>query len=177
MKNSSLIFPPLKEVLNNASEVPKERISTPEKFYKCVQNYYEMCNANSREVVTNKGIQFIDKPFTISGLCISLGITKTRLMALSRIPEYKEIVEFCFLLSENYLEEGMLNGKINTLGSMFALKNNFGWRDNKAENSDRSIVINVVGNEDTVKTAELVNDQDTIKQLEKSGLNFDMEDN
>ncbi|MGL4998247.1 MAG: terminase small subunit [Cetobacterium sp.] len=173
----SLIFPPLKEVLNNALETPKEKIATPEKFYKCVQEYYEMCSANSREVATNKGIQFIEKPFTISGLCLNLGITKRKLGQLSKMEFYREIVEYCFLLSENYLEEGMLSGKINTLASMLALKNHFGWRDNRRESEEKSVVVNIVNERPKEKIAERVDDQATIKQLESSGLNFDMEDN
>ncbi|MGL5051023.1 MAG: terminase small subunit [Fusobacteriaceae bacterium] len=173
----SLIFPPLKEVLNNALATPKEKISTPEKLYKCVQEYYEMCNAQSREIATNKGIQFIEKPFTISGLCLSLGISKRKLNQVAKLEDFREIIEYCFLLSENYLEEGMLSGKINTLASMLALKNHFGWRDNRRESEEKSVVVNIINERPSETLAERVDNDSTIKQLESAGLNFDMEDN
>lgn len=172
----SLIFPSLKSVLSNALETPEEKIATPQSFYNAVQEYYEMCNMQSREIETNKGIQFIEKPFTINGLCVNLGITKRKLNFLAKKPQYREIIEFCFLLSENYLEENMLNGKINSLGSIFALKNNFGWKENKQDHETNAITVNIVSERPEIKMADLVNDEETKKMLEESGLNFDLQE-
>lgn len=178
MGTTSLLMPELSVILSNSVESPHKKYDTPQKFYEAVRGYIEICNVQSREEVTKRGIQFIEKPFTINGLCIYLGITRQKFTALCRKPEYSEICEIIKLIAENYLEESMLNGKTNAIGAIFSLKNNFGWKESREEKLDKDVVINIVANKDNnIKEAEIISDDDTIKELENCGLNFDAPDN
>lgn len=173
----SMLMPELSVILTNSLQEPSVKYSTPEKFYNGVRDYIEMCNVQSREVETKRGIQFIEKPFTLTGLCIFLGITKQKFNALRKQPQYKEICEFAELISENYLEEGMLNGKLNVIGSIFSLKNNFGWKENKTEVLNPDVTINIVGADGKkIEDAKIIDDNETIKLIEEAGLNFDTVD-
>lgn len=172
-----LLMPSLDVILANAREKPNDKIDTVQKFYNGVRGYIELCNVQSREVETKKGVQFIEKPFTLSGLCIHLGITRQKFTALCRKEEYKEICELAKLIAENYLEENMLNGKINPIATIFTLKNNFGWKEQQANEEQKDIVVNIVAGAQAIKEAEVViDDDDTIKELENAGLNFDSPD-
>jgi hypothetical protein len=170
-------MPSLDIILANAREEPNTKINTVQKFYDGVRSYIEMCNLQTREIETKKGVQFIEKPFTISGLCIHLGITRQKFTALCRKEEYKEICELVRLIAENYLEENMLNGKINPIATIFTLKNNFGWKEQQANEEQKDIVVNIVSGGQVIKEAEVViDDEETIKELENAGLNFDSPD-
>lgn len=69
------------------------------------------------------------KPYTVTGLCVFLEISRETLNEYSKKNEYAETVRKAKIIIENYVEEGLLNGAINTIGGIFNLKNNFGWVD------------------------------------------------
>lgn len=176
IQDNKIFMPDLEVILSSKlDESVHKKYDTPEKFYNSVRAYMDLCHLNSREVMTKKGVQFIEKPFTVSGLCVHLGITRQKFSALSRKEGYKELCEYINLIAENYLEENMLNGKLNPISSIFALKNNFGWKEQKEEKKEQDIVVNIVATRKE-EVAEIIDDAETIKTIESCGLNFDAPD-
>ena len=66
------------------------------------------------------------RPYTLSGLCLALGITKSTFYSLRQNKSYCESVEMAILKIEAYIEEGGVSGE---------LKENFGWGEEKASPS------------------------------------------
>jgi hypothetical protein len=69
------------------------------------------------------------KPYTISGLCNYLDIVRDTWIEYGKKSEYADSVKKAKQTVEEYVEEGMINGSLSTIGSIFNLKNNFGWVD------------------------------------------------
>jgi hypothetical protein len=103
---------------------------TPEEMETKIYEYFACCDEQKEISVNDKGqSKVIQKPYTISGLCIYLGISKETWSQYLKRPEYTEITAMAKLQVENYVEENSLMGKINPVMSIFNLKNNFGWTD------------------------------------------------
>jgi len=69
------------------------------------------------------------RPYTVSGLCVFLGIFRETLLDYGKRPDTAEIVKMAKYKVETCIEEGSLTGRWNVIGSIFNLKNNFGWVD------------------------------------------------
>ena len=173
---STLLMPELSVILSSRPESMHVKYNTPEKFYESVRAYMDMCHLQSREIESKRGVQFIEKPFTINGLCVHLGITRQKFNALCKKEGYVEICEFIKLLAENYLEESVLNGKINPIAGIFSLKNNFGWKESRPEETQKDIVVNIVATRPEKMAEVVIDDAETVKELESCGLNFDAPD-
>jgi hypothetical protein len=106
------------------------KYQTAEELLNGINGYFIWCD-EQKEVITNsKGeIKTISKPYTISGLCVYLGISKDAWNNYSSVDIFIDITAMAKLKVENYVEENSLNGKINPIMSIFNLKNNFGWTD------------------------------------------------
>lgn len=68
-------------------------------------------------------------PLTFTGLALALGITRTTLLNYSKDEEYSEIVLEAKARVEKSMEEMLLSGKGSATGIIFALKNNYSWKD------------------------------------------------
>ena len=68
------------------------------------------------------------KPKTMTGLALHLGITRKTLTEFSRTDRLGDVIEKAKLRCENELEERLISGMPAT-GIIFALKNNYGWHD------------------------------------------------
>lgn len=99
-----------------------------------VNKYFE----SSRSIkVDKKGVPVLDengipvtvweKPVTISGLAVYLGITKQTLLNYKKDDKLVDILDFAWTQCENYAEEQLFGSK--PVGSIFNLKNNYGWKD------------------------------------------------
>lgn len=87
------------------------------------------------EEKTNKYFMECDltgEPYTITGLCIALGITRETLNEYSKNKKFSDTIKKARLKVENYLEKHLITDN-STTGIIFNLKNNFGWKD-KQEN-------------------------------------------
>ena len=82
-----------------------------------IDNYFDMCD-NCR------------RPYTISGLARHLGITRKTLLEYQKKygGEYGEIIEEAKTRIEEFVEACLFKNGIAT-GTIFNLKNNFGWND------------------------------------------------
>lgn len=67
------------------------------------------------------------KPYTVSGLCLSLGITKRRFAVLKKDKSFSEAVEMALLKIEAYIEENCISGDIGGTLALALLKEHFGW--------------------------------------------------
>ncbi len=67
------------------------------------------------------------RPYTISGLCLAVGITKHEFAGLKRDQSYAEAVEMALLKIEAYIEENSIAGAINGTLALAILREHFGW--------------------------------------------------
>ena len=67
--------------------------------------------------------------YTVSGLCLWLGITRTTLCDYENNARFSDTVKRAKMRIENNLEELAELGLINASVSIFSLKNNFRWTD------------------------------------------------
>lgn len=107
------------------AEVGRPMKYTIEDFNKMVEEYFIMCD---KHIIEN-GDKIIHKPYTITGLCLYLDISRETLNNYEAIPEFLDTIKKAKNKIENYVEEMSLNGLLNPTVSIFNLKNNFGWKD------------------------------------------------
>lgn len=68
------------------------------------------------------------EPYTITGLCIALDITRETLKEYLKKEAFSDTIKKSKLRVENYLEKHLITDG-STTGIIFNLKNNFGWSD------------------------------------------------
>ena len=68
----------------------------------------------------------------MSGLCLALGITKSRFAELREDKRFCDGVEMAMLKIEAFIEEGGFSGDISGTLALADLKENFGWGDEHA---------------------------------------------
>jgi len=102
---------------------------TAEEFEKKINEYFIYIDDVNvkRKLKRFEGEKF--KPFTLSGICVYLGISRETWNEYSKKNGYIDTIKRTKTIVENYAEEGLLNGSLNAIGAIFNLKNNFGWVD------------------------------------------------
>lgn len=101
---------------------------------KKINEYFEFCDRSN-------------EPYTVTGLCLALGICRDTLLEYSKNSEFSDTIKKAKMRVENYLEKHLITDS-STTGIIFNLKNNFGWKD-KQEN------VNIgVSYEDYIKKVE-----------------------
>lgn len=70
-----------------------------------------------------------DRPYTITGLAVALGTDRSTLIEYAGKEKFSYTIKSAKAKIENYTNEAMLSNKLNTVGSIFNLKNNYGWKD------------------------------------------------
>lgn len=82
-----------------------------------IDEYFDICNNNRR-------------PYTVSGLARHLGLTRKTLLEYQKKygGEYAVIIEDAKTRIEEFVEACLFKSGIAT-GTIFNLKNNFGWSD------------------------------------------------
>lgn len=68
------------------------------------------------------------EPYTVTGLCLALEITRETLSQYFKSDEFSDTIKKAKLRVENYLEKHLITDT-STTGIIFNLKNNFGWTD------------------------------------------------
>jgi hypothetical protein len=69
------------------------------------------------------------KPYTITGLAVALDTSRQTLLNYEERDEFFDTIKRAKDKCESWVEENMLAGKSNPTGSIFSLKNNYGWKD------------------------------------------------
>ena len=85
-----------------------------------IEAYFKDCEVN-------------EKPYTISGLALSLGVDRRTIVNYSHNEEFFPTIKKARAKCENYAEEQLFIGK-NTAGVIFNLKNNYSWKDQQEVN-------------------------------------------
>ena len=108
-------------------------------FAKRAANYFKecdggeetfFCKACAEEFRSAKCVSckhFRGKPYTVSGLCLALGITKRKFSALKKDKSFADAVEMALLKIEAYIEENCISGDIGGTLALALLKEHFGW--------------------------------------------------
>ncbi|WP_294378967.1 DNA-packaging protein [uncultured Clostridium sp.] len=90
---------------------------------------------NSQEELEQKIMEYwqrceqLNKPYTLSGLALWIGIDRKTLYNYSEKDEFFPTIKKAKDIVEASMEERALTGENNVTFSIFALKNNFGWKD------------------------------------------------
>lgn len=112
------------------------KYETPEEMQRIIDLYYIACKLNSTESEVPEGlteeeahtIQHIDDVVpTISGLAYTLGMSTEALRNYEQKDEFLATVKKAKQRVEMSLEQRLAGTAVT--GSIFSLKNNFGWKD------------------------------------------------
>lgn len=115
----------------------KEYSRSPELFKSNCEAYFLNCDSVNAEK--------LKKPYTISGLCLYLGISRSELDKLSKKKTLSVICKEISLKIESFIEENALLGALANNPALYSLKYNFGWTDKpfKANESDESKAVKI----------------------------------
>lgn len=102
---------------------------TPEAFEKGIVEYFQAVEEENKQRKLQRFTGEKLKPYTLSGICVYLGISRETWREYSNREDYAQAIKQARMIVENFVEEGLLNGSINPIGGIFNLKNNFGWVD------------------------------------------------
>ena len=92
------------------------KYKTEKELQKGIEAYFNMCDEKQ-------------KPYTMSGLALSLGIDRTTLVRYGDRDLFANLIKNAKQKVQAQLEENALMGKGNAVFTIFNLKNNYGWRD------------------------------------------------
>ncbi|MBC2478150.1 DNA-packaging protein, partial [Clostridium beijerinckii] len=103
--------------MDEKKEVGRPRaFNSQEELEQKIMEYWQRCEQNN-------------KPYTLSGLALWIGIDRRTLYNYSTRDEFFPTIKKAKDIVEASMEERALTGDNNVTFSIFALKNNFGWRD------------------------------------------------
>jgi len=92
------------------------KFETPEELDEKINEYFTKCE--------QKG----ERPF-ITELAYYLDTSRETLREYKERPEYVDSIKKALMRCEMALEKNLIEGKINPTGTIFNLKNNYGWKD------------------------------------------------
>lgn len=92
------------------------KYKTEKELQKGIEEYFNMCDEK-------------EKPYTMSGLALSLGIDRITLINYGKRDLFFTLIKEAKQRVQAQLEENALMGKGNAVFTIFNLKNNYGWRD------------------------------------------------
>lgn len=110
-------------------------IKTKEELQKRIDKYFNDCDSRIKTFVDKDGNEttaLVPQPYTMSGLAMSIGLDRARLLNYER-EETKEYY-YTIKLARQRVEADMerrLYETSNQAGIIFGLKNNYGWRDER----------------------------------------------
>lgn len=90
--------------------------NSQEELEQKIMEYWRRCEQNN-------------KPYTLSGLALWIGVDRKTLYNYSEKDEFFPTIKKAKDIVEASMEERALTGENNVTFSIFALKNNFAWRD------------------------------------------------
>lgn len=103
-----------------------------------IDNYFTECDEH-------------DKPYTISGLCYALGMERSTLLRYCERNDTEIDLGLCNTIKSAKArilaqqEERLITGKGSTVGLIFSMKNNQGWKDTQdiSANINDTVTIDV----------------------------------
>lgn len=97
------------------------------------------------EVVESYFTGLGDEPPTVAGLALALGMTRETLNQYGRDDEYSDTIKKAKQRIEVHLERRLYDGA--PAGTIFNLKNNFGWKDESTRKHSGSVAIGEMDDE------------------------------
>lgn len=106
------------------------KFETPEELQAAIDKYFSDCEASKEHM-------------TVTGLALSLDMTRKGLIDYENKddPEFGNTIKRAKAKVENYIEKRLFEA--NATGSIFNLKNNFGWKDKTEQENTGTLTINV----------------------------------
>ncbi len=92
------------------------KYKTEEELSKGIEEYFEDCKKR-------------EKPYTMTGLAVWLGIDRTTLINYGKKDKYSTLIKKAKDRVEQQIEENYLDGTFNTTAAIFNLKANYKWDD------------------------------------------------
>ncbi len=127
----------------------RQAFNSPEKLQKAVDAYFDSCygfmydgNGNMKYDRNGEPIRYQNKPFTVSGLALGIGVSTSTLnryasgnfdedmLGDENLSSYKKILRKAKQKVENYAESRLYD-KDGTAGARFVLDSSFGWTTQK----------------------------------------------
>ncbi len=96
-----------------------------------IDKYFKKCDARTRTILDKNGNVFEapdPEPYTVMGLCLTLGIDRDTLNNYSKEDLFFGTIKEAKSRVAQDIERRLMETK-NQAGAMFNLKNNFGWND------------------------------------------------
>jgi len=125
------------------------KFESPDQMTKMIDQYFIDCDNNTIEELDKNGVlKMVRKarPYTITGLCLALGITRQTLLDYEQLEdrqEFADVIKKARLRCENQLEEKIITN--NSVGAMFLTKCNFGYIEKQEIKQDQNIKIEISG--------------------------------
>jgi len=119
------------DIMADFKHAGRPRSYMPEDFRAKVIEYFESVDKENERRKLQRFMTDKVKPYTISGICVYLGISRDTWSEYGKQEGYSDTIKIARLIVENYVEEGLLNGSVNPIGAIFNLKNNFDWVDKR----------------------------------------------
>ena len=115
-----------------------------------MDDYFYWCDSQKQIIKTEKAIKIVVKPYTVSGLCLYLGISRDTLCEYEK--KFPDTVKGAKTRIENWIEEHAMTKDIDNVSAIFNLKNNFGWKDkqeieSKNENTNNNFNFDITPEE------------------------------
>ena len=101
------------------------KYTTKEELQKGIDNYFKSCDEK-------------EKPYTMTGLALSLGIDRRTLINYGNKELFFTLIKNAKAKVEEQLEENLYRLGNNS-GVIFNLKNNYGWRDSVEVTDNREL--------------------------------------
>ena len=101
------------------------KFKTEEELKDAINKYFQKCGEK-------------EKPYTMSGLALSLGIDRTTLINYGKRDLFSTLIKNAKAKVEEQLEESLYRLGNNS-GVIFNLKNNYGWRDTVEVKQDNEL--------------------------------------
>lgn len=99
---------------------PEPKWQNPGEMQKAIDAYFAECAENK-------------DPFTVTGLAMALDLTREGLLHYARKSDaFADTIKRAKIRVENFIEKRLFHA--NATGSIFNLKNNFGWIDDQNVN-------------------------------------------
>lgn len=103
---------------------------TPKELKKKIDAYF-------LEIDTHNETALHVRPYTMSGLALSVGCDRQTLINYSKKNEFFGTIKEARLKVEQFAEEQLYRPN-QVAGVIFSLKNNFGWKDKQEENQSET---------------------------------------
>lgn len=99
------------------------KFQSVEELQEKIEEYFSKCKTEGKKPI-------------ISGLALHLDTTRETLCDYRDKDEYSYSIKRAKQRCEAILEENLVEGKVNPTGTIFNLKNNYGWKDKTEQDVD-----------------------------------------